>query len=130
MQDPGRGDSKLVHGTHDMSAPGWWGNDPGALPGHRWWQLCYPELMCGTRLQRHRAAGREVTLRWGRVAGTDGTADVERVQGAGGSVWGREVTLPSHKLSLACQGSSVGQQGRVDHGGDTSGKGAQLGTGR
>lgn len=33
--------------------------------------------MCGTRLQRHRAAGREVTLRWGRVAGTDGTADVE-----------------------------------------------------
>lgn len=69
--------------------------------------------MCGTRLQWHQAAGREVTLRWCRVAGTDGTADVELVQGAGGSVHGEEVTLSSHKLSLACQRSGAWQQGQV-----------------
>lgn len=119
VQGPGRGGSKLVQGAGDMSVPGWWGNDPGPLPGHRWWQLRYPELMCGTRLQWHQAAGREVTLRWRRVAGTDGTADVELVQGAGGSARGREVTLPSHKVSLACQKWCVAQ-GQV----------AELGPGR
>lgn len=69
--------------------------------------------MRGTRLQWHQAAGREVTLSWCRVAGTDGTADVELVQGAGGSACGREVTLASHKLSLVCQRSGVWQQGQV-----------------
>lgn len=110
MQGPGRGDSRLEQGTGDMSVPGWWGDDPGPLPGHRWWQLCHPGVMCSTRLQWHQAAGREVTLRGCRVAGTDGTADVELVQGAGGSARGGEVTLPSHKLSLACQRSGAWQQ--------------------
>lgn len=101
-----------------------------SVPGHRWWQLCYPGVTCSTRLQWHQAAGREVTLRWGRVAGTDGTAHVELVQGAGGSAHGGEVTLPSHKLSLACQ-RSAGAGGSWGQGGDTaSGEGAHLEAGR
>lgn len=46
--------------------------------GHRWWQIRYPELMWGTRVQWDQAGGRDVTPSWRRVAGTDGTADVGR----------------------------------------------------